>query len=39
MYCSYVLFDKDEEPARLAMIHREWLRELSAQFELAWASA
>jgi hypothetical protein len=36
---EYELFSDHDEPMRLAAFHGEWLRELSAVFDLAWASA
>lgn len=38
-FCEYELFSGDDEPVRLAAVHGKWLRELSAVFDLAWASA
>ena len=32
------LFPEDEEPARLAAIHGDWLRELADAYDLAWAT-
>jgi hypothetical protein len=37
-YSEFELFADDDEPARLCVLHGEWLRELSSQFDLAWAS-
>jgi hypothetical protein len=38
-YSEFNLFPGDHEPARLCVVHGEWLRELSDYFDLAWASA
>jgi hypothetical protein len=38
-FYEYELFPEDDEPVRLAAVHGEWLRELSAAFDLVWASA
>jgi hypothetical protein len=38
-YSEFELFPDDEEPCRLCVVHGEWLRELSRQFDIAWASA
>lgn len=37
-FSEYKLFAEDEEPVRLSPCHAEWLRELSATFEIVWAS-
>jgi len=37
-YAEYIIFPDDAEPARLAVMHGQWLRELAGKFELAWAS-
>lgn len=37
-YLEYELFPGDGEPVRLCSRHAEWLRELAAVFEIAWAS-
>jgi hypothetical protein len=37
-YAEFELFPDDDEPARLCVLHGEWLRELGEQFDLAWAS-
>ena len=31
-------FPEDDEPVRLARVHAEWLRELAATFDVAWAT-
>ena len=36
---EYRFFPEDDEPVRLAEIHRRWLHELAARFVLVWASA
>jgi hypothetical protein len=38
-YSEFDLFPDDDQPARLCVVHGEWLRELGEQFDLAWASA
>jgi len=38
-YSEFELFADDDEPARLCVLHGEWLGELSSQFDLVWASA
>jgi hypothetical protein len=38
-YVEVELFPADAEPARLCLLHGDWLRELGEHFELAWASA
>jgi hypothetical protein len=37
-YREYDLFPEDDEPVRLADVHKEWLVELMAAFDIAWAS-
>jgi len=38
-FVEYALFPEDDEPVRLAAVHGEWLAELTAAFDLVWASA
>jgi len=38
-YQDYDIFPEDDEPVRLSLVHGEWLRELSAVFDLVWGSA
>ena len=37
-YDEYDFFPENHEPVRLAVAHRDWLRELSDAFELVWAT-
>jgi hypothetical protein len=37
-YDEYHFFPEDDEPVRLATVHRDWLRELSDSYELVWAT-
>ena len=38
-YAEHAFFPDDDEPVRLHPAHADWLRELMADFEIAWASA
>jgi hypothetical protein len=38
-YSEYRFFPEDDEPVRLCAEHADWLRELTADFEIAWVSA
>jgi hypothetical protein len=35
---EYDLFPEDDEPVRLAAAHRDWLHDLSHEYELVWAT-
>jgi hypothetical protein len=37
-YTEHDFFPEDDEPVRLASVHRDWLDELRAMFDLVWAS-
>ncbi len=37
-FTEYAFFPEDDEPVRLASFHSDWLGELAAVFEIAWAS-
>jgi hypothetical protein len=37
-FSEYDFFPQDDEPVRLAAVHREWLHELAASFEMVWTS-
>jgi hypothetical protein len=37
-FTEYDFFPEDEEPVRLAAIHREWLHELAEIFTMVWAT-
>lgn len=38
-YAEFWVFPEDDEPLRLAVVHGQWLRELSGAFDLVWVSA
>ncbi len=37
-FTEYDFFPEDDEPVRLAAVHRHWLEELGAAFDIVWAS-
>ena len=37
-FSEYDFFPEDDEPVRLAAVHRDWLHELASVYELVWAT-